>query len=288
MDHTQWNMNLIRTSRGEFEVFTKGIGEPLCVTHLYSEFNHSGDYFAESFTETHRVHLVNLREAGNSERARDSYQLSMLETVFDIEAIRESLGYKQWSFAGHSTGGMLGVLYGISFSESLKALVIVGAAAREYWTFSNECIYNPQHPNYQQMQGLIEELKRHDLSNENRKILAEQRTKLSLHQPEKYESYFNKPIHKKMSGTRMDYFNRELPIFDLTRKLSLITVRTLIICGKYDVQCPLPYSMEMNEGIPNSKLITFHHSNHYPFLEEEGLFKYEIDVFFQEINKFVY
>ncbi|MEI3894640.1 MULTISPECIES: alpha/beta fold hydrolase [unclassified Bacillus (in: firmicutes)] len=169
----RWRENLISTSHGNFEVFVKGEGEPLCVTHHYSEFNETGDYFAETFTKTHRVYLVNLRETGNSEKALESYQLSMLETIFDLEAIREALNLDQWGFAGHSTGGMLGIIYGIYFSSSLRYNVIVSASAREYFTFSSECIYNSNHPQFTRMQELNEVLKRSDLS-------AKARTELSI------------------------------------------------------------------------------------------------------------
>ncbi|MGA9226341.1 MAG: alpha/beta hydrolase, partial [Mesobacillus sp.] len=110
-----WVQQIINTKRGEFEIFIKGSGEPVCVTHHYSEFNSSGDYFAETFTEMNKVILVNLREAGQSAKAEEPYQLSMIEAVLDLESIREALCLPSWNFAGHSTGGMLGVLYGIHF-----------------------------------------------------------------------------------------------------------------------------------------------------------------------------
>lgn len=279
-----WKKELLATKRGSFEIFTKGTGAPLCVTHLYSEFNESGDYFAESFTHSHKVYLVNLREAGCSEKAHEPYQLSMLETILDLEGIREALGLSCWSFAGHSTGGMLGVMYGIYFSESLDSIVIVGAAAREFVTFSSNCIYNPRHAQFERMQELIETLKLPNVLEVDRKVLSVERTKLSLYQPERYGKMFDKKIHKKMSAIRMDFFNRELSLFDVTRKLELISVRTLIICGKHDVQCPLEYSVEMNELIPNSDLLIFDKSNHYPFLEEKDLFRIEIDRFFKEVS----
>ncbi|MFB4168163.1 alpha/beta fold hydrolase [Virgibacillus sp. JSM 102003] len=277
-----WLKEFINTSRGSFEVFTKGSGEPLCVTHHYSEFNETGDYFAESFTHSHKVYLINLREAGNSVKASAPYQLSLLETIMDLEAIRTSLQYKMWSYAGHSIGGVLGVLYGIYFSSSLKASVIVGAAARDYATFSSNCIYNPEHPKFDEMQELIEILKRDDLSPMRRSELSAERTKLSLKQADTYNDLFSKDIHKGLSSDRLNYFNRELQIFDVTRKLEMSNVRTLIICGEHDVQCPLEYSIEMNELIPNSELIIFHNSNHYPFLEEEELFKSESGKFFEK------
>ncbi|CRK82088.1 alpha/beta fold hydrolase [Neobacillus massiliamazoniensis] len=282
---TGWNKNLIHTSRGNFEVFIKGEGAPLCITHNYSEFNETGDYFAETFINTNKVYLVNLREAGNSEKASDPYQLSMLETVFDLEAIREALGFEKWGFAGHSTGGMIGIIYGIYCSNSLLFNVIVGAAAREYMTFSPDCIYHPEHPQFGKMQELIEALKRSDLSKEKRKELSIERTKLSLFNPERYQELFVLNVSKKMSASRMNYFSREIQLFDVTKKLKLITTPTLIICGKYDVQCPLTYSLEMNELISISRLIIFYKSNHYPFLEESDLFKKEFNRFLDDFKE---
>lgn len=267
-----WNRKRIATARGEFEVFVKGEGAPVCVTHHYSEFNETGDYFAETFTTTNQVFLVNLREAGNSAKAEHPHQLSMLETVLDLEAIREQLGFDKWGFAGHSTGGMLGILYGIHFSDQLSFKVIVGAAAREYVTFSEVCIYNPKHPEFQKMQDLMESLKQPDLPPQEKAELKVQRTKLSLADPDKYSEYFALGIRKEISALRLNFFSRELHVFDVTRKLKLITVPTLIICGKQDVQCPPEYSVEMGGLIPNSVLAIFDNSNHYPFLEEADQF----------------
>ncbi|MDZ5471478.1 alpha/beta fold hydrolase [Bacillus sp. 31A1R] len=278
-----WETTLVKTTRGNFEVFTKGEGEPICVTHLYSEFNETGDYFASTFTKTNQVYLVNLRETGNSARAQEPFQLSMIETIFDLEAIREALGYSKWGFAGHSTGGMLGIIYGIYYSKSLLFNILVGSAAREYATFSRECIYNSEHPKFNRMQELIETLKQPNLAKEERDRLTMERTKLSLYNPSKYEEYFSLSIKKKMSAIRMNYFNRELVIFDVTRKLHLITSPTFIACGKHDVQCPLSYSLELHEGIQNSKLSMFETSNHYPFLEEKELFLEEWNDFLNSI-----
>ena len=277
-----WERDLLKTSRGIFEIFVKGEGDPLCVTHHYSEFNQTGDYFAETFTKTNKVFLINLREAGNSEKAKEPYQLSFLETIFDVEAIREELGFSKWGFAGHSTGGMLGIIYGIYFSKSLAFNVIVGAAAREYMTFSKDCIYNPEHSQFTRMQELIETLKRSDISSEKRKELKIERTKLSLFDPEKYDELFCLNISKGMSAIRMDFFNRELQVYDVTKKLEFISTPTLIICGRNDVQCPVLYSIEMEEGIPNSKLVIFEKSNHYPFLEEAQQFIEEYNLFIKE------
>ncbi len=266
-----WDCKQVKTSRGSFEIFIKGKGKPICVTHLYSEFNETGDLFADCFTDEHTVILINLRGCGNSEKAHSPFEYSMIHAVLDLEAIREALMIKTWSFAGHSTGGMLGVLYGVYFSESLNDLVIVGAATRDY-TVSRQSIYNREHPLYNKMQWLLEELKRPDLQSHERLQLKKDRTKLSLYAPELHDEYFPTSVKKKMSSLRLNYFSAELAVFDLTRKLERISVRTLIICGRHDVQCPVSFSIEMEEAIPRASLLIFEKSNHYPFLEEKELF----------------
>lgn len=268
-----WERKIIETARGEFEIFIAGEGTPICITHHYTEFNDSGDAFAEVISENNKVILVNLREAGNSAKAVEPYQLSMIDAVFDLEEIRKKLGFKRWNFAGHSTGGMIGILYGIHFSSSLDSLILVGTAAREFASSSSECIYNEGHPKFKRMQELIKRLKLSTLSDLERKELSKERTKLSLYYPEKYEQYFTGNITKKMSAKRIDFFSREALIFGVTEQLSKIKTQTLILCGRHDVQCPVVFSIEISNLISNSSLHIFEHSNHYPFLEEKLEFK---------------
>ena len=89
-------------------------------------------------------------------------------------------------------------------------------------------------------------------------------------------------MYKGISASRMDYFNREVQVYDVTRKLAFIHTPTLIICGRYDVQCPIMYSMELRDSIPNSKLVIMEESNHYPFLEEAQKFNKEYQVFIKD------
>jgi proline iminopeptidase len=193
----------------------------------------------------------------------------MIDAVLDLEEIRNEMGFSSWTFAGHSTGGMIGILYGIHCSSSLSSLILVGTSAREYASSSYQCIYNEGHPEFKRMQELIELLKLPNLSEEDRQRFSKERTQLSLFRPENYERYFSKNIAKKMSAKRMNFFSREALIFDVTRQLSAIRTKTAILCGKHDVQCPVNFSIEMSELIPNAMLHIFEHSNHYPFLEEE-------------------
>ena len=274
----KWIRQYVSTERGNFEIFISGKGLPVCVTHNYSEFNETGDSFAETFTDNHKVILVNLREAGNSAKAIEPYQMSLIEAVLDLEEIRKVLGYEKWIFAGHSTGGMIGILYGIHFSNSLNSLILVGTSAREYTLSSEDCIYNPDHPKNKRMLELLSFLKVETVSESDKELLTKERTKLSLYNPGNYDEYFSPHIKKNISSKRLDFFNRELSIYDVTRQLEKITTNTLIICGRYDVQCPIQFSVEMSQLIPNNNFIIFEYSNHYPFLEERDKFKDRISI----------
>lgn len=278
-----WKQQLIETENGVFEVFSKGSGSPLCITHHYSVFTSEGDLFAESFVESHHVYLVNLRGAGSSVVASTDIELSMIDAVMDLESIRKALGFEKWTFAGHSTGGMIGLLYGIHFTERLDALLLVGTAGR-YYGDAKSCIYNPAHPQFQYMQDLIEQLKDSRLAKDKRLMLSKERAKLSLHLPEQYDDYFAGTPKKLMSSGRMNMFAREYAIYDVTRRLDKITCPVWIACGTHDVQCPIEFSKEIHELISGSKFIQFHASNHYPFLEEQDQFQYELDAFFKEVT----
>lgn len=273
----KWDRQMVETNRGSFEVFVAGKGDPICVTHLYSEYNQTGDYFAEKFIDCRQVFLVNLKEAGNSVRVKTADELSMSETVEDLEAIRSQLGFTSWDFAGHSTGGMLGLLYAVTKGTSLKSLILVGAAASREYNGTKECIYHPEHPQFNRMQELIELLKLPGLSPQERTALAQERTKLSLYSPDRYDRYFSGGASKRMAAKRLNYFGaNDYPEFDLRSQLAEVATPTLIMCGRYDVQCPLWCSVEMRELITGSKLVVFEHSNHYPFLEEAQAFSDEI------------
>lgn len=276
-----WKQELLETEQGIFEVFVKGEGDPLCVTHLYSEFNERGNYFAEPFTEVFTVYLVNLRSSGNSRQANVDSELSMQQSVEDLEAIRRALQIDTWSFAGHSTGAMLGLVYAINFPDSLeKILINAGAGSYEYMNHP-DCIYNRLNPAKSRVLQLLDIMKTSE-SVDDRRVAGREWTELSLYRPERYDEYFSKPSSGKVVGSRLDYFSyQELPDFNLFEELPHVTVPAIISCGKHDRQCPLDCSIQIHESLPHSELVIFSESNHNAFLEEEQAFNRLVHTFNQ-------
>ncbi|MHA6250498.1 alpha/beta fold hydrolase [Oceanobacillus sp. CAU 1775] len=278
-----WKKQIVNTTRGEFEIFIKGEGEPICITHLYSEFNELGSYFADEFTDYFKVILVNLRETGNSCKAEEEYLLSMDETVYDLEAIRETLGYKKWAFGGHSTGGMLGLKYGVIAQNSLTKMVVGGAAASNKYMEHPGSMYCPKSPMNKRVLEILEILKTSN-DRDERISAGIEWSNMSLYYPEKREEYFKNPSSGRTVAKRLDYYSyTELPTFNVVDQLKDIKIPVFVYCGVHDAQCPFVFSEEINENLFNSILFKFNYSNHSPFIEEKELFK-EMIVKFKEVE----
>jgi proline iminopeptidase len=54
--------------------------------------------------------------------------------------------------------------------------------------------------------------------------------------------------------------------------LHSIDCPTLILVGRDDFICPPSRAQSMHELIPQSRLVVFEHSGHFPWIEEPGIF----------------
>jgi len=268
-----WVQRFIETSRGIFEMFEKGRGEPLCVTHLYSAYDERGNTFANPFTSDYHVYLVNLRGCGNSVKAELGNQYSMDESVKDLEAIRVSLGIDKWGFAGHSTGGMLALKYAILAPHSLTKIIAGGAAASKEYSSDANCIYCRKNPNFDRIMEIMNLLNDSSTPLEVRKQLGFEWNLMSFYSKEKLIQSLNIPNSGKTIGDRLDYFiKKECPTYDIRKSLLNISTPSYIYAGKHDAQCPYQYGAEIASLIPNAMFTTFEESNHYPFVEEQEKF----------------
>ncbi|SET71714.1 Pimeloyl-ACP methyl ester carboxylesterase [Oceanobacillus limi] len=269
-----WTKQFINTSRGTFEVFEKGNGEPLAVTHHYSAFDERGNAFANPFTDNYRVYLINLKGAGNSDKAKTDSDYSMDEAVNDLEAIREALSLEKWGFAGHSTGGMLALKYAIHRPSSLTKIIAGGAAASYEYSTDPSSIYCHQNPKFKRIVEIMELLDDPNTPIETRKKLGYEWDLMSFHSEDKLKAALQKPNSGKTVGARLNYFRKvEYPKYDVREALRSVALPSYIYTGRYDAQCPMKFGVEIAELIPNAALTIFEQSNHNPFLEEEGQFQ---------------
>ena len=269
-----WEKKVIETTRGAFEYFVCGQGEPLAITHLYSEYDERGNAFANPFTKYFSVYLINLRGVGNSVVAMDESEYSMVETVKDLEAMREAFGFEQWAFGGHSTGGMLALQYSIQVPHSLTKMVAGCTAASYEYAMSEQCIYSHKNPHFNRVMEIMNALSDPKTPVEQRKKLGYEWELLSFYREVKLKEALKKPNSGKTVGARLTYFRQvEYRNMDFREQLIHINVPSYIFAGKHDTQCPVQFGMEIASDIPNAYFKIFEESNHFPFLEEEEAFE---------------
>ncbi|XEC95984.1 alpha/beta fold hydrolase [Paenibacillus tarimensis] len=175
---------------------------------------------------------------------------------------------------------MLGLYYAINYPNTLDHLIVVGAAASNEYMRSIDSIYCSENPKNHRLLEILSILKSSDSSNELKAQAAREWTEMSLHYPEKWDKYFSKLSSGGTVQKRLDYYNRYLSSFDIRNSLNLIKTRTLVMCGRYDAQCPISFSEEIHRLIEGSKLRLFEDSNHSPHIEEPENFKDVINRFF--------
>ena len=273
-----WEQLLIETERGIFEVFKKGNGEPLSVTHLYSEYNNNGNIFANSFTERFTVYLINLTGCGNSTKGEGDDQYSMSSSIKDLEAIRQALEYETWSFAGHSTGGMLGLQYAIQSPNSLRRIVVGGLSVSKDYMNDPKSIYCKDNPHNKRLKEIFSVLANPQSTIEERRAVNKEWTMMSLYNQSAYNEMINRPNSGKTVSARLNYYSyTELPHYDLRPVLHEIKVPTYLYVGLHDAQCPFEFGIEAANLIPGAIFKEFTYSNHFPFIEEEEAFLQFVD-----------
>ena len=264
---------IVESTRGRFEVFTRGTGEPLIFTHLYSEFNSLGNLMSQQLSKLYKVYIINLRGAGKSDDQTEKYTYSMDDAIHDIEAVREALDIKQWAFAGHSTGGFLALKYAVMYPEALTKIIAGGLCATGEYMNHPDSIYSKKNPNNKRMLEIFEQLRAPEATREERRTLSKEWIMMSLYNKDAYYDMLTRKESGRTLMSKIDYFTDELKDYDVREELKHTPVRAYIYCGRHDAQCPHVFSQEAADLMPNGTLKTFEYSNHMPDIEEEEKFE---------------
>lgn len=281
-----WTQHTIETTRGMFEYFTKGVGEPLAVTHFFSQFDERGNLFANPFTAHYEVFLINPRGAGNSCAVITDEQMTFSEIIKDLEAIRVALSFEKWGFAGHSTGGMLALQYAVLAPQSLTKIIAGSTAASKAYASHPESMYCADNVNFKRIIEIMEALNTPATTIEERQKLSYEWSLMSYYDEEKLQLTLSLPNSGKTVGRALDYFRKvEVKNYDVRNELKYVTTPSYIFGGRYDAQCPIEYTYEMAKLIPHAHVMVFEQSNHHPYIEELEKFEVFVKETVKEISK---
>jgi proline iminopeptidase len=209
------------------------------------------------------------------------------ELINGADEALDRLGYdNQVDVIGHSMGGLLALAYAIERPENTQRLVLINSmagfpsAARCGFPGSAFHIYQADY-----WRIIIWGIR----LNGGRGNLALHKQLQNLMEGKSYynQSFFN-PVE-----IEDDDYEKGVPIRTIWSKnmykqlsyadqLGNVEVKTLILAGRHDPEASLKCSAELQEGIPNSNLVVFEESGHFPYIEGTDLFTQTLTTFLKK------
>lgn len=187
--------------------------------------------------------------------------------IADADAIREHLGFSKMILLGHSFGGIIALNYALRYQDRLSHLILSGtlpskSAGPDAVEYALRKVPDLTREELERLiAGKVKDAEEFDRVN---RLIA------PLYNYKKgFEFvYFGKKPASQFYNTHNAVFSTQFASYDVIDRLHEIKVPTLILCGRHDWITPAKHSQLMAEKIPNSKLVIFEESGHYPYIEE--------------------
>ncbi len=216
--------------------------------------------FNNEFKDKFNIYCLDLPGFGKSELKSDNYTLDKyLETILQFI---QKLELKDITYIGHSLGGRIGIKFGSNnqINKILNNLILVDSAGINH----NDNSINSKSKNILKPLKVIFNLPL--LSNFRESIIK-------LWGSDDYINF------KTLRNTFKNIVNE-----DLTPRIPLININTLIIWGENDDNpaTPLSDAHFLNNNIKNSKLEIIENAKHFPFLDNSDKFR---EVLIKYINE---
>ncbi|HYD35363.1 MAG TPA: alpha/beta hydrolase [Vitreimonas sp.] len=226
-----------------------GSGQPLVLLHGWGCDWQIWHPLITPLSAHFKLIIPDLPAFGQSSSPTETWQVS--EYVLWLqEFIAHTTQNQNYHLMGHSFGGKMAAVHAASHPEKLQKLILIGSSG----------LPDPL-PKSRQMQknilGLIPQ---------SFKELIPRRWKLKL---------------LTATGSATDHFYsnpqqrailQKIVSENISNDLVKIQAETLLLWGKNDPETPWHQAHKFAQLIPHSKLITFDHSGHFPFLDESQRF----------------
>ena len=263
------------TSFQDFELWVESLGQgyPVLVMHGGLGLDHT--YLRphiDALSSTHNLVYYDHRGNGQSSRVSNWEDITHATWVEDAERLRTRLGFDKLVLFGHSYGGLIAQEYALAYPDRVAALIL--CATTPAFDYAQTAIANVKAKCSDELfPVVIEALSRPcpddlALSNVWRTILPLyfHRPDLWLHQDLLSRTQFS------AAASNHGLF-RCVPEFDVTAKVGNLRMPVLILGGRHDwITPPAEGAERLHALIPESDLVIFEQSGHFPFIEEHDAF----------------
>ena len=195
---------------------------------------------------------------GNGESDIERYCL-WVKNLLDI------LQLKNVILVGHSLGAAINLQFAINYPQTIQGIVTVGGGMKM-----------PVNP------AIFEFLKANPVES------VELICKFSVAKQNREK--FMEPLMKSLAQTRTDVLQGDLSAcdkFDVSQKISKISVKALAICGAEDKMTPPEFSRQISESISGARLCLIEGAGHMVMMERPEEFNEALKEFALSISKAV-
>lgn len=246
----------------------RGEGEPLLAMHGGLGLDHAYllPYLAR-LEQRRRVIYYDHRGNGNSAPPEDWSTVTFDALTVDADALRAHVAGGPTALFGHSFGGFIALHYALRYGENLTGLVLCATA-------SNLADHAPVMPASMTpaQQTAFGAMFSAPMQND-----AEWRRHWATVLPMYFYADASEVIAAldEFTTYRAAAWNRGRELlagYNLKDRLSEIQTPVLILSGKHDFILPPAYAEDLHRSLPNSELVVFENSGHFPFIEEPDKF----------------
>ena len=215
--------------------------------------------------------FFDLRGCGRSSRSELTIEPIVETFVKDIDALRSHLKCDRIVLYGHSFSGFTALSYALKYAKHLAGLILNCTAPNFAYPavmMSNLTARGSQ----EQIQQMVEVFQAQVTSDDAFRRGWELVMPLYFF---RYDPMIGSRLiaDTEFSVVVLNQFAAQLPSMDLVGKLREISIPTLVLSGRHDWICPPSEGGErLHAGLPNSKLVIFESSGHFPFVEEQDAY----------------
>lgn len=212
--------------------------------------------------------------------------------IEEVAAVREALGLDRLHILGQSWGGMLGMEYALTQPQGLASLIVANSPASMTQWVSEANRLRAGLPEKVQATLLQHEAAGTTDSAEYQEavmVFYGRHVCRTDPLPEYVQRSFaqieaDPEVYHTMNGPSEFHVVGRLKGWDITERLSGISVPTLVLSGRYDEATPL-IAETVQHGIPHSEWVLFEESSHMPHVEETERYIEVVDEFLTRIER---
>jgi len=243
-----------------------GRGIPCLMMHGGLGLNHT--YMLNGFRPIEdTLEMIHYDHRGNGRSGSpDPATLTHEQFAADADALATHLGYEKVAVLGHSYGGFIALEMAVRYPERISHLILFDTAASMDYGEEIQANIQRKKPSPEILQAL-------QMSPANNEEFAANLAGIAPlyfkhFDPELADSLLKDTIFR-LEGRPTEEEQQAYNVKDL---LSEINIPTLILVGREDFICPPLQAQILHDGIPDSELIIFEDSGHFPNIEEPDLF----------------